>query len=56
MGRHPNVTEELCAVCETTRHIKDMKENYRGMMECPECGTELVKNQAHSGPVKRDQF
>lgn len=56
MRRNTNVSEVRCAVCQAERHLDDMAPNYRGMMECPDCGTELCKNQAHSGPVKRDQF
>lgn len=45
-----------CNVCDTFYDYDELEENYRGMLECPDCGTELKKNSAHDGPVKRDQF
>lgn len=47
---------ERCNVCDTFHDHDDLNENYRGMLECPGCGTELTKNKAHGGSVKRDQF
>lgn len=46
----------VCNVCQNSYEVEDLKENYRGMLECPDCGTELLKNKSHSGTVKRDQF
>ena len=46
---------QWCNVCHEFQDHDDLIENYRGMMECPDCGTELTKNSAHSGNVKRDQ-
>lgn len=45
-----------CNVCDTFHDIDDLEENFRGMLECPDCGTELEKNSAHDGAVKRDRF
>lgn len=47
---------EECRVCDKFYDHDELEENYRGMLECPDCGTELVKNKAHDGSVKRDQF
>lgn len=47
---------EICNVCNDGFDHDELDENYRGMLTCPECGTELAKNKGHSGPVKRDQF
>lgn len=44
-----------CNVCEAKREPEDLEENFRGMLECPGCGTELAKNSAHGGEVKRDR-
>lgn len=45
-----------CNVCQTEREPDDLEPNYRGMLTCPNCETELAKNSAHGGDVKRDQF
>jgi len=50
------VDMERCNVCRRGWSHDELKENYRGMLECPDCGTELAKNKSHSGSVKRDQF
>lgn len=47
---------ELCNVCERNWEKSELKENYRGMLECPECGTELTKNKGYGKKVKRDRF
>lgn len=36
--------------------MDELKENYRGMLECPDCGTELRNNSRHDGAVNRDSF
>lgn len=53
-GTHMGRTR--CNVCDTFWDYDELRENYRGMLECPDCGTELEKNTAHGGNVKRDQF
>jgi len=46
----------MCGVCDAFWDYDELTENFRGMLECPTCGTELAKNRSHSGPVKRDQY
>lgn len=45
----------VCNVCQSGYEREDLIENYRGFLECPDCGTELERNKAHSGKVSRDQ-
>lgn len=56
MGNNPHVERTRCNVCDTFFDVDELKENFRGMLECPSCGTELLKNRSHGGKVKRDQF
>lgn len=55
MGHNPHTSRPRCNVCDEFHDVDELDSNYRGMLECPECGTELLKNQAHDGKVKRDQ-
>lgn len=46
----------VCEVCQKGYDPNDLDENYRGYLECPDCGTELMRNSKHGGSVSRDQF
>lgn len=46
----------ICNVCNTGYERDELDENYRGYLECPDCGTELASNKAHGGSVSRDTF
>lgn len=46
----------VCNVCQCGYERGDLIENYRGFLECPDCGTELERNSAHGGAVSRDRF
>lgn len=45
-----------CNVCQRGFGGEELEENYRGMLECPDCGTELAKATKHDGAVSRDSL
>ena len=45
-----------CEVCGVSWNYNKLVENYRGYLECPECGTELMRSRSYDGLTHRDSL